>query len=116
MRRVRAPLRAPQVGLATLQYIHHHKTAALLEASVVSGAILGGASEPDIDRLRTYARCIGLAFQARPAGWLHRGARGRDCCDVRALSPLQSAAAAAPELPGNVLLGCAVLLGSFYSF
>ena len=27
-----------------LQYIHEHKTAALLEAAVVSGAILGGAS------------------------------------------------------------------------
>lgn len=27
------------------QYIHEHKTAALLEAAVVSGAILGGASQ-----------------------------------------------------------------------
>ncbi len=52
-----------QVGLSTLQYIHLHKTAALLEASVVSGAILGGAGEDDIERLRTYARNIGLAFQ-----------------------------------------------------
>lgn len=54
-----------QVGLSTLQYIHLHKTAALLEAAVVSGGILGGASEPDLERLRTYARNIGLAFQAR---------------------------------------------------
>lgn len=52
-----------QVGLSTLQYIHEHKTAALLEASVVSGAILGGANEEDISHLRTYARNIGLAFQ-----------------------------------------------------
>lgn len=52
-----------QVGLSTLQYIHEHKTAALLEASVVSGAIVGGANEEDIARLRTYARNIGLAFQ-----------------------------------------------------
>lgn len=51
------------MGLSTLQYIHLHKTAALLEASVVSGAILGGADEDDIERLRTYARNIGLAFQ-----------------------------------------------------
>jgi geranylgeranyl diphosphate synthase type II len=54
---------AEKVGLSTLQYIHEHKTAALLEASVVSGAIVGGAAEEDIARLRTYARNIGLAFQ-----------------------------------------------------
>ncbi|CAK0784644.1 Geranylgeranyl pyrophosphate synthase [Coccomyxa viridis] len=54
---------AEQVGIDTLQYIHEHKTAALLEASVVCGAIMGGAGEPDLERLRKYARCIGLAFQ-----------------------------------------------------
>lgn len=51
------------VGVETLQYIHEHKTAALLEAAVVSGAILGGAGEVDVDRLRKYSRAIGLAFQ-----------------------------------------------------
>ena len=54
-----------QVGIDTLQYIHEHKTAALLEASVVCGAIMGGAGEPDLERLRKYARCIGLAFQVK---------------------------------------------------
>ena len=53
------------MGIDTLQYIHEHKTAALLEASVVCGAIMGGAGEPDVERLRKYARCIGLAFQVR---------------------------------------------------
>ena len=51
------------VGLDTLQYIHEHKTAALLTASVVSGAILGGASEMEVQRLRKYSTCVGLAFQ-----------------------------------------------------
>jgi len=51
------------VGLDTLKYIHEHKTAALLESAVVSGAILGGAGQEDIDRLRKYSRSIGLAFQ-----------------------------------------------------
>lgn len=51
------------VGIETLQYIHEHKTAALLEAAVVCGAILGGAPDADIERLRKYSRSIGLAFQ-----------------------------------------------------
>ncbi len=51
------------VGLDTLQYIHEHKTAALLTASVVSGAILGGASDMEVQRLRKYSTCVGLAFQ-----------------------------------------------------
>lgn len=51
------------VGIETLQYIHEHKTAVLLEAAVVSGALLGGASESDIVKLRKYSRDIGLAFQ-----------------------------------------------------
>jgi len=51
------------VGLDTLQYIHEHKTAALLEASVVCGALLGGAADADVASLRSYARSIGLAFQ-----------------------------------------------------
>ena len=54
------------VGLETLQYIHEHKTAALLEASVVSGAIVGGANPQQIEDLRKYSRSIGLAFQVPP--------------------------------------------------
>ena len=47
----------------TLSFIHTHKTGALLEASVVSGAILANASQEDIERLSRYAQNIGLAFQ-----------------------------------------------------
>ena len=49
--------------LATLEYIHRSKTAALITASVVSGGIFGGATVADIARLRTYGQSIGLAFQ-----------------------------------------------------
>src|SRR6476620_9516538 len=51
------------VSLETLNFIHNHKTAALLEASVVSGALLAGAAEADLERLSRYAQNIGLAFQ-----------------------------------------------------
>ena len=49
--------------LATLEYIHRSKTAALITASVVSGGIYAGATVADIGRLRTYGQSIGLAFQ-----------------------------------------------------
>ncbi|ACB50228.1 geranylgeranyl pyrophosphate synthase [Crocosphaera subtropica ATCC 51142] len=51
------------VTVDTLKFIHIHKTGALLETSVVSGAILAGAKPEDIERLSRYAQNIGLAFQ-----------------------------------------------------
>jgi geranylgeranyl diphosphate synthase type II len=53
----------PDVTLETLHFIHMHKTAALLEASVTSGATLAGASDVELSKMVTYARNIGLAFQ-----------------------------------------------------
>jgi geranylgeranyl diphosphate synthase type II len=53
----------PNVTLETLDFIHTHKTAALLEVSVTSGAILAGASKADVEQLTHYAQRIGLAFQ-----------------------------------------------------
>ena len=52
-----------QVDLDTLEYIHLHKTGALLRACVLSGALVAGASEELLSALGTYARGIGLAFQ-----------------------------------------------------
>jgi geranylgeranyl diphosphate synthase type II len=51
------------VDLATLEYIHLHKTGALLQACVLTGAMIAGAPEPLLQGLRTYSRGIGLAFQ-----------------------------------------------------
>ena len=53
----------PDITAETLSFIHTHKTGALLETSVVSGAILANANERDIERLSNYAKNIGLAFQ-----------------------------------------------------
>ena len=47
----------------TLTFIHTHKTGALLEASVLSGAILAGAVAEDLAKLARYSQDIGLAFQ-----------------------------------------------------
>jgi geranylgeranyl diphosphate synthase type II len=52
-----------EVSMKTLEYIHVHKTAKLLEASAVCGAIMGGADDASIERLRKYARSIGLLYQ-----------------------------------------------------
>jgi geranylgeranyl pyrophosphate synthase len=43
--------------------LHRLKTGALLEASVLAGAIAGGASAEQRELLGTYGRAIGLAFQ-----------------------------------------------------
>lgn len=49
----------------TLDYIYLHKTAALIEAPLMIGAILGGASEKDTEVLEQVGRKAGLAFQIR---------------------------------------------------
>ena len=52
-----------EVDLETLEYIHLHKTGALLKASVRTGAMIAGADTKMLDALTKYARGIGLAFQ-----------------------------------------------------
>jgi geranylgeranyl diphosphate synthase, type II len=52
-----------QVSPEMLEYIHRSKTAALIRASVVAGAIAGGGAEEDIERLRRFGDQIGWAFQ-----------------------------------------------------
>lgn len=52
-----------EVSEETLNFIHIHKTGALLEACVVCGAILASASPNSLQKLSCYAQNIGLAFQ-----------------------------------------------------
>jgi geranylgeranyl diphosphate synthase type II len=49
--------------LATLEYIHRAKTAALITASLVSGGLYAGGGDDQIQRLRLFGQQIGLAFQ-----------------------------------------------------
>ncbi len=53
----------PNIPFETLTFIHNHKTSALLEAAVLTGAILAGAGDGDRTKLLRYAKNIGLAFQ-----------------------------------------------------
>ncbi len=46
-----------------LEFIHLNKTAAMLEASLVMGGLIGDLPEPHLATLRTTGRQLGLAFQ-----------------------------------------------------
>ena len=51
------------VDFPTLEYIHTHKTGALIRASVRAGAIYAKASEKRLKALTRYGERVGLAFQ-----------------------------------------------------
>jgi farnesyl diphosphate synthase len=50
--------------LAELEFMHIHKTGALIRAAVLMGALCGGTLKAEVrDGLERYAECVGLAFQ-----------------------------------------------------
>lgn len=51
------------VDLATVEYIHWHKTAALIQASLVMGAQIARADESIVSGLALFGSRIGVAFQ-----------------------------------------------------
>ncbi len=51
------------ISAETLLFIHAHKTAALIEASMMIGGILAAANESEIDALEQSAYDLGIAFQ-----------------------------------------------------
>ena len=48
-----------------LRYMHMKKTGALIKVSIVAGAILGNASEEEIELLEKFGEKLGLAFQIK---------------------------------------------------
>ncbi len=52
-----------QVTTEHLMFIHAHKTSALIEATMMTGAILAGASQEEIAQIEKAAYEIGIAFQ-----------------------------------------------------
>jgi geranylgeranyl diphosphate synthase type II len=52
-----------RVGRETVEYIHNNKTAALIRASIRTGALLAGAGDDALGKLSAYGNRVGLAFQ-----------------------------------------------------
>ncbi len=54
-----------ETGLAILKEMHAKKTGALINASILSGALIGGCSQEEYGHLREFGSRLGLAFQIR---------------------------------------------------
>lgn len=52
-----------EVDLDTIIYIHNLKTAALIESSMMIGAVLAGASDEEVNVVEKIANRVGVAFQ-----------------------------------------------------
>ncbi|HAK58857.1 MAG TPA: polyprenyl synthetase, partial [Nitrospiraceae bacterium] len=52
-----------EIDFPTLEYIHTHKTGALIRASIRTGALVAGAGKEQRDAMTRYAEQVGLAFQ-----------------------------------------------------
>lgn len=52
-----------QIDMETLLFIHRNKTSALIQSSMMIGAVLAGASEEEVAKIEKIGEDIGLAFQ-----------------------------------------------------
>jgi geranylgeranyl diphosphate synthase type II len=52
-----------KIDMETLLFIHRNKTSALIQSSMMIGAVLAGASKEDVDKIEKIGEDIGLAFQ-----------------------------------------------------
>jgi geranylgeranyl diphosphate synthase type II len=76
----------------SVESIHARKTAALIGASVTSGAILAGATGPVVEDLRNYGLRVGAVFQISDD--LLDADRGEECSLLRVYTPGQARARA----------------------
>lgn len=54
-----------EIPIEQLYTMHRKKTGALIKASILSGAMIGGAGEADLKNLSEYGEKLGLAFQIK---------------------------------------------------
>ena len=52
-----------KIDMETLLFIHRNKTSALIQSSMMIGAVMAGASEEDVEKIEKIGEDIGLAFQ-----------------------------------------------------
>lgn len=52
-----------KLSIAEIEQIHRGKTGAMISASALAGAIIGGASEGELSAIEDYASNLGLLFQ-----------------------------------------------------
>ncbi len=50
-------------NISDLEYLHRHKTGAIIKSSAIVGGLLGGASEDELTNIEKFADKLGLAFQ-----------------------------------------------------
>jgi geranylgeranyl diphosphate synthase type II len=86
---------------AAIESIHRRKSAALITAAVVGGALLGGADPATIADLRAFGLDLGLAFQIADDVLDSEGGDG-PCSLVRALGPERAGARAEQLLAGAI--------------
>jgi geranylgeranyl diphosphate synthase type II len=87
--------RAGEDAAGAVESVHRRKSAALIAASVLTGAGLGGADGPLLERLRHFAEGVGVAFQI--ADDLLDQDKEEPCSLARVLGP-ERARARAEEL------------------
>ena len=51
------------LSIDAIEQVHRQKTGALISAAAVAGAVIGGASDSEINAVRNYAEKLGLLFQ-----------------------------------------------------
>jgi geranylgeranyl diphosphate synthase type II len=89
---------ADQGDTAAIESVHRRKTAALIAASVVNGARLGGADSDLLERLRRFGEAVGVAFQI--ADDLLDWEKEEPCSLARVLGPVNARARAEELLEG----------------
>lgn len=56
---------AGSVSMDTIGYIHENKTAAMIESSMMIGAVLAGAGEDAVNIVESVGKDVGIAFQIK---------------------------------------------------
>jgi len=93
------------VDAARLDYIHRHKTAALIRAAVRMGGLCGGATPAQLDALTRYGEASGLAFQIADDilnATSYVAVHGLERSRARAGVLVREAIAAIEHLPGDI--------------